>query len=441
MNFVFVSLIDDLIYMIYIKVLSMIVIFWKGKVWNSLMKLCDFLKIENFLMDDWDYEEKYLETAEKIIISPWIKLNHKIYKKFWNKIFSELNFLWEIVKENNLDKKCEFIAITWTNWKSTVSYILYNVLKQIKKEKKIIISGNFWTPLSETILDIIQEKNEKEYIIILEVSSFMLYNLNNFVFDYSMLLNIALDHVDWHQTFENYKFSKFNILKNTSKFALVHDSLEVDLDKIWSLNCELEIYWNDLDLGNSNFVWDHNKWNMRAIFEVIKRYFQDNYWTCDEDLILDKMKNIDSLEHRMQLVKNIDGIKIYDDGICTSVHSLNAWLSEFKNSDKIVLIAWWYDKGDDYSKLEESFGFTVAYCTLVGDTGKKIKKVCEKLWIQNTYFWKKESALKSAVLNALEFAKKHEISVILFSPWSASFDMFENVYDRCEQFNKIIKDL
>jgi len=203
----------------------MFVVFGKWKVGSSLKKLLDKLNFENCIMDDQDWNDEVLSKSEKIIVSPWIKQDHKLYLNYKNKVFSELNFLWDVIKSLGLSNSLEIIWVTWTNWKSTSVHIIYNLFKWIFEKlnikTNIYLSWNFWTPLSETLYEIISWENENKNLIVLETSSFMLYNLNNFNFDYSIITNLWVDHLDWHKDLQEYFDSKFNIVDFTKNYAVM----------------------------------------------------------------------------------------------------------------------------------------------------------------------------------------------------------------------------
>lgn len=412
----------------------MIAVFGKGKVWKWIDKLLNKLKIDHFLMDDWDFDIRKLENADKIICSPWVKQDHKIYKTFEDKVLSELNFLEKIIQTNFKDKNLEFIGITWTNGKSTSAHIMYNLFlwlfDKLNINTKVHLSGNFWTPLSETLCEILDSENSK-HLIILECSSFMLYNLKWFKFDYSILTNLWVDHLDWHKDIEEYFSSKLNILKNTQKYWVTNWEV---INK-YNLPKTIGEYQNIFDLNKTNFLWEHNKWNWNAIYKIVEKYFEYNDIKFDNSVFFDVAKNIDPLEHRIRKVKEIWNIKIYDDWICTSSQALNAALSCFEQ--KIVLIAWWYDKGDDYNWLAGDLKNKVEYAAIMGQTSEKLWKILDQEQIEYQKFFD----LNTAVNNALEYTKNNNIEIILYSPGAASFDMFKNVYDRCNQFSRIIDSL
>ncbi|HRX63742.1 MAG TPA: UDP-N-acetylmuramoyl-L-alanine--D-glutamate ligase [Candidatus Absconditabacterales bacterium] len=424
----------------------MIVIFGKGKVGKGLEKLLKKLNIKYVIMDDQDFDSKILDESTKIICSPGIKKNHKIYKKYGDKILSELNFLGDVIKDNDLDNKIEFVGVTGTNGKSTSVHIMYHMFvglfEKLGKDYKVHISGNFGTPLSQTILEILEDGDNTNHLVILEVSSFMLNKLNNFAFDYSILTNLGVDHLDWHNDIQDYFDCKFKIIDYTKTYAITSSEVLQKYEerigngdnKIFE-NTVIETYENDFDIKKTNFLGKHNEWNWNAIYKLINRYFENKDWDLREKVFWDVAKDIEPLEHRMKMVKNIDGIKIYDDGICTSSQALNAALSCF--DDEIVLIAGGYDKGEEYDWLAEYMSKKIYFACLIGQTAKKFEKICKEKNIGYKIF----DSLQDAVHYSVKIAKEMGIKNILFSPGSASFDMFENVYDRCDKFSSIIDKL
>lgn len=410
----------------------MIVIYWKWKVWNWLSRLLSLLKKEYILVDDQDCSESILEKANIILVSPGIKQSHYIYQKYWNIIQSELQFLSTVLPTIDL-KNPVWIWITATNWKSTTTWVMYKVLESLFPEKKVRITGNFDIPVSEVLATIIENKIESHsHIFVVECSSFMLCWLKNFIFDYSILLNIAKDHLDRHQDFEDYKNSKLALLYCTQKKSFVPESSRYLVDNFLSQHTKKVT--EDFDISSTYFIGSHNIINLSTIRDLIFQYCLD--LCLDMSIIKSKffkiISSVKPLPHRLSLLRIVDWISIYDDWICTSSHSLSAALSSFQQ--KVVLIAWWYDKWDDYWWLSDLFISKVWYAILIGQTSNKFSQIFEKLNIPYII----AVSLEQAVSFSLYYARQCTITNILFSPWSASFDMFKNVYDRVDQFTSIV---
>lgn len=411
----------------------MIIIFGKWKVWSSLASLLKYMKYENILMDDADRDDRFLEKADKIVVSPWVTQNHKLYKKYGNKTISELNFLDWIIKKNNLRQQIEFIAVTGTNWKSTSVHILFETMKRLIMNTEIHLSWNFGTPLSETLLDILKTGKNKKHLIILECSSFMLYKLKDFQFEYSILTNIAKDHLDRHKDFQEYTECKTTLLQHTTKYWITNQEIQNTLDT--ATQEKIAVYEENYDLQKTQFLWKHNESNRNAIEQIIKKYFKDHKLNRNQQYYQEVIKKVKPLEHRMSLLREIRGIKIYDDGICTSSQALNAALSCF--NEKIILITWGYDKWDDYTRLADEFKNKVAFACFIGRTKEKLNIIFDQQEIEYQNFDK----LPDCVEWAYKMAKEKWTNTILFSPGAASFDMFKNVYERVNKFEKFVNEL
>lgn len=413
----------------------MIIVFWKGKVGNGVGHLLSVMNIQHSIMDDQDLDDAILADADVILVSPGVKQSHHIYQSYSHKIQSELQFLSGLLPSIGL-KNTTWIGITATNGKSTTTWVTYHVLKEMFPQKNVWITGNFDIPVSETLAQIIeQKKQDEDHIFVVECSSFMLYGLRDFVFDYSILLNVARDHLDWHKDFDEYQESKLTLLRRTRDAFFVPASSWSLLDKLLS-NRGTKVE-ESFDLGPTKFLGAHNKINLAAVEALTLQYCKACWWNPQvaQSRFIEVIAWIHPLPHRLGLIREIDGVKIYDDGICTSSHSLSAALSSF--DQKCVLIAWWYDKGDDYSWLSELFLSKVWYAVLMWQTAEKLIKVCWQAQVPYIVV----SSLQDAVKTAVEQAKKLALSHVIFSPWAASFDMFKNVYDRVDQFEKIVNSL
>lgn len=413
----------------------MIVVFGKGKVGSGVTHLLSLLDIEHVIMDDQDLDDEILSQADVILVSPGIKQSHYVHQNYAKSIQSELQFLAGLLPKINLPKTT-WIGITATNGKSTTTWVTYKVLKDMFPQKNVWITGNFDAPVSESLAQIIeQNKQSEEHIFVVECSSFMLYGLRDFNFDYSILLNVARDHLDWHKDFDEYQESKLTLLRRTKgAFFVPASSREVLDDSLKNRGTKVE---ESFDLSETKFIGRHNQINLSVIRDLIFEYSQ-NCWLSLENIknsFFEIIKKVEPLPHRLWLIREINWIKIYDDGICTSSHSLAAALSSFE--EKVVLIAWWYDKWDDYNCLSELFLSKVWYAILIWQTTLKFVEVCKITWVPYLIV----SSLQEALETALEQAKKLALTQVVFSPWSASFDMFKNVYDRVEQFEKVVANL
>lgn len=403
----------------------MIIVYGKWKVGKWLGMLLTHVDIDHILMDDTDINSTLLEKSKYIIISPGIKPSHDVYVLYWKKVLSELSYLGILMKTLTLPK-ITFIGITWTNGKSTTSWIMYQALQKLFPSLQIWLTWNFDVPLSQTLLSIMKDGSDKEHVCVVETSSFMLYNLKNFIFDYAIWLNIARDHLDWHGTMQDYMSAKQAICEN-AKECFVSHTLYVMLPRYLQLRST--IIPQVIDISYTQFLWKHNMHNIAAVVSCLTEISKERSVLFHVE---DVFSSIQPLPHRVQTIATIDGIRVVDDGISTSAQSLLAGLDAM--DDKCVLIVGGYDKWDDYSILTSTFFSKVWYVVCLGQNKQIFADIAKNIWISYVL----SDTLDHAIHTSLDIAKRFHLSIILYSPGSASFDMFVNVYDRVEQFNQIV---
>lgn len=418
------------------------IIYWKWKVGQGLSNFLSSQNEEYILLDDtdsdiqkseWEFiyhpndpDFKQLEQWDQIITSPGIPPNHPIFQKFWNKQISELNFLWQFLKSNTIKNDLTIIWISGTNGKSTTAHILFELLKKITtKEIKIHLTWNFGTPLSQTLTDILSWAINQHHILVMECSSFMLYQLKDFDFDYSILTNIQTDHLDRHPDIQDYTQAKLNIIKYTDQKAFTTQEVFNILPT--NLQQKIQIFNNNYNLKETKFIWHHNKANLQSILLLTQELSHNPSFKIKTEKIKELINEINPLEHRLQLHSTINWIKIYDDSICTSAHAQTNALQDFQK--KVVLIAGWHDKNDDFSKSTKLFKEKVSYWVFMWKTATQFAKIFEEQNISYSIQENFQKVMDTAFTKAKELS-----SPLLFSPGCASFGMFKNVYDRIAQF-------
>lgn len=406
----------------------MIVIYGKGKVGKWLAMLLTYVDIDYVLMDDVDKNDVLLQKSQYIIVSPWIKPSHVVYRSYGDKVLSELNYLWLLLPTLELPS-IKYIGISWTNGKSTTSWVMYQLLQKLFPHKKIWLTGNFDVPLSQTILSIMQNDLVTDHLCVVEASSFMLYNLTHFVFDYALLLTIARDHLDWHETMDNYILAKMNICQQSRHFV-TSESLYKTLPD--TIKIRGKPFYPCVDISLTLFMWSHNIYNLSGAVSCIQLLCKDIWISPDINSLLADIK---PLPHRLEIVKEINWITIIDDGISTSAQSLSAALHAIEH--KCVAIVWGYDNEDDYSILASILKKNVSCLVCIGSTQKIFSSLAQSACIDFIL----ADTLIDAISQSLDYAKKTNTPYVLFSPWAKSFDMFTNVYDRIDKFTHAIASL
>lgn len=336
--------------------------------------------------------------------------------------------------------EAKVIGVTGSDGKTTTTTLIDLVLRE--NGYNTFLGGNIGTPLFTKIKDM-----KKEDIVVLELSSFQLMDMNVSP-DISIITNISPNHLDKHKDLDEYINSKFNIFKHKDGILVINKDNDITKD----IKSSREIrYFSRSQETNAFYLEDnHICFNgkklincNRFILKGIHNY--ENICTCmsaiydmvDVDKSLDILTRFKGIEHRLEFVKEINGVKWYNDSVSSSPTRTIAGINSF--DEDIVLIAGGYDKNLDYTPLAEAMVGKVTKLILFGDTKEKIYDAVqsiEELKDINIY---QEKDLEHVVKRAYFVADLHEI--VLFSPASASFDMFKNFADRGRQFKDLVNRL
>ena len=360
-----------------------------------------------------------------IIISPGINIFNCKLSKFLKlnkkKIYTDLDVFFTFFKN-----KC--ITITGTNGKSTTAKILYEVLKDQKKDVRLI--GNIGNP------PLNEKKISKNTIFVIEASSYQLEYSQLFTSKYSIILNIKPDHLERHKTLQNYVDAKFKLLDSQSKSCLAFvksdDVLISRKLKTKKFNCKIvkvntKKNYNDfLEIKNKYFLTESNRENLSFIIELAKKFKLKNY------LLQKTIKNFKGLKYRQQIILQKKNLTIINDSKSTSFSSS---VGMFKKASNILwLLGGIYKKGDKLELKKKDLSNVTAF--IYGENKNLfIKQLRSKVKFKNYI------NLEDAVKNVFSIIKtKRSIKyTILFSPCAASFDSFKNFEERGLYFNRLVK--
>jgi len=360
-----------------------------------------------------------------IIISPGINIFNCKLSKFLKlnkkKIYTDLDVFFTFFKN-----KC--ITITGTNGKSTTAKILYEVLKDQKKDVRLI--GNIGNP------PLNEKKISKNTIFVIEASSYQLDYSQLFSSKYSIILNIKPDHLERHKTLQNYVDAKFKLLDSQSKSCLAfvkRDDVLISRKlknkkfngKIVKVNTKKN--YNDfLEIKNKYFLTESNRENLSFIIELAKKLKLKNY------LLQKTIKNFKGLKYRQQIIIQKKYLTIINDSKSTSFSSSVGMLK--KDSNILWLLGGIYKKGDKLELKKKDLSNVTAF--IYGENKNLfIKQLRSKVKFKNYI------NLEDAVKNVFSIIKtKRSIKyTILFSPCAASFDSFKNFEERGLYFNRLVK--
>tara|TARA_B100000686_G_scaffold304857_1_gene342820 strand:- start:1215 stop:2525 length:1311 start_codon:yes stop_codon:yes gene_type:complete len=361
-----------------------------------------------------------------IVLSPGIDVNNcklsSYLNKNKNKIITDLDIF--CLSYPQVKK----VVITGTNGKSTTSKLLFDVLKDHKKDVRL--TGNIGKPI------LLEKKIKNNTIFVIEASSYQLDYSNFFSSDYSIILNLSPDHLERHGNFKNYIKAKFKIIKNQSKknYAFIENNNKflnylIKKNKIKSKITRVNFrkYKKYFKLiTNHYFKNNSNTKNLSFIFALSKCL------KLNSKKIIKVTNKFKGLNFRQQIIHNSKKMIIINDSKSTSLSSTKPLLESFENI--YWILGGQSKKGDKLKLNRKFFGKITAF--IYGKDKTFFSKVLKK-----KIKYKIAKNLNESLYLIYKNIKKdnYEKKVIIFSPSAASFDQFRNFEDRGKYFNKLIK--
>jgi UDP-N-acetylmuramoylalanine--D-glutamate ligase len=338
------------------------------------------------------------------------------------------------------------IAITGTNGKTTTTTLVGEMLRA--SGKRAFVGGNIGNPL----INFVGGPQEEEWAVV-EVSSFQLEGIEKFRPAIAVLLNITEDHLDRYPNFQAYGQAKGRIFQNQGKedYAVLHadDPLTFQFahrvqsqvflfsrERSVPLGCFLNqgaILFQGADGQRERFDLDrmkvrgaHNVENFMAAIASSK------ICGCPGGALQKVIDGFEGLEHRLEWVRDIDGVQFFNDSKGTNVASVVKSLLSFE--EPILLIAGGRDKEGDYGPLKKLISERVKGMALIGEARERMFGDLGRL----TETVKVET-LEEAVRWAWSRARRGD--VVLLSPACSSFDMFQNYQERGKRFKEIVQGI
>ena len=332
------------------------------------------------------------------------------------------------------------IGVTGSDGKTTTTTLINLVLEA--SGYKTFLGGNIGTPLFTKIKDMTSDD-----IVVLELSSFQLMGMTISP-DISVITNITPNHLDKHKNMDEYILSKCNIFKYPGSILVVNadnditKNLKSDREiRYFSRQKETNAFYtlNGMIYYNDKVIMDSKDLKIRGVHNL------ENICTClsatidliDLNKAIKAIKEFSGVEHRLEFVREINGVKWYNDSVSSSPTRTIAGLNSY--NEKIVLIAGGYDKNLDYSPIARPILDKVSKLILFGSTADKIYDAVMNAKKDENIKIYREKSLEDVVFRAYSVAKDGEI--VLFSPASASFDMFKNFADRGMQFKDLVNKI
>lgn len=388
------------------------------------------------------FKDEDLDKIDLIVKSPGIYPFDDLLVKAREKnieIISDIELSYRYLKTDNV------VAVTGTNGKTTTTTIVGDILK---RKAKTFVVGN----IGRGILEITKEAKKDDFIVI-EASSFQLEDTIEFKPHIALLTYVTSDHLDWHKTTENYVKAKLKIFANQDEndFAILNYE-DRNLAKKYNIKAQKyyfsmekisekgsyfddgKIYYNDgknteeiLDVKDLKIPGVHNIKNVMAAIIIAKLF------GIDSNTIKRSISSFTGVEHRIEFVRELNGVKYYNDSKGTNPDSTEVAIAAMDSN--VILIAGGYDKNSNFDNLIEKSKDKLKTVILLGETADKISNSCKKS--------KVEFYIVKDLNKAVELAKKLSLKGedVLLSPACASWDMYSNYEARGRHFKDLVREL
>ena len=379
---------------------------------------------------DWLKEKEWIF----IVKNPGIPYFVTIVAAFVEKqvpIYTEVEIAYRFAK------KFQYGAVTGTNGKTTITSLLYEMLK---RKGNGLVAGNIGFPLCE----LAQQYEAEEKDVALELSNFQLLGMERFRPIVSVVCNLAPDHLDYMDSVESYYASKMRIYQSCEKGDWFLRNVDDPLIMQYAQDIPCEVIDFSMKRKDVDLYCEDGKVWLRdtPLFSIDTLKIVGDYNVCNamiaacmayrmgvsiED-IQTVCATFTSVEHRLEYIGEKQGIRFYNDSKATNTHAVAAALSSF--SKNIILLAGGHDKGIPFDDLKQ-FDDRVKLCVSFGETREQFQQIFTNCICRIT--------MKEALDEA--YAQAQAGDVILLSPACSSFDQFRNYEERGRIFKEMVHEI
>jgi len=417
------------------------------------------------------------DKADLIVVSPGVPLDIRPLaeaKAKGKRIIGELELAYQIIEERKTrgeglqaaeKNPIPFLAVTGSNGKSTTTSLLNHML--VKGGRRTLFGGNIGNALTEEICSTREGGSGRDLslwpdAVVAEVSSFQLEAIERFRPDVAAILNITPDHLDRYHSMEQYGEAKAGIFRNQqpSDFLVLNaDDPETmrlyetrirgksgrprviffsrarEVEGIFMKNGSMMVQSPLLPAEHSVTIVSAAEIRIKGVHNLENAMAASAMALLADSpvhAVADSLREFPGLEHRLELVRELKGVKYINDSKGTNVGAVLKSIESF--SEPLILIAGGRDKAGDFSGLRDSVSRKVKALVLIGEASDKMRAALGD--VTKTFMAK---SLEGAVESARMMAQAGD--VVLLSPACASFDMFRDFEDRGKQFKRIVMDL
>lgn len=404
---------------------------------NTLIK-------ENIEFEEGQHTEEKILRADIVVKSPGIPPYAPMVKKITDKgipVLSEIEFAGRYTD-------AKMVCITGSNGKTTTTLLTYHILR--KAGLNVGLAGNVGKSMA------LQVARDPHDIYVIELSSFQLENMYDFKANIAVIMNITPDHLDrYDHKMENYVKAKFRILQNQTPedYFIYWEDDPIVKAQIRQLQIEaMQMPFSEFEEegakafvkdGIVKFVTPGEVWEiprdklsltgLHNLYNSMAAGLSASLLHIKKDEIRTALEDFEAVEHRLEYVDTIDGVRYVNDSKATNVNS--TWYALESMTTPTVLILGGKDKGNDYTEIEDLVKDKVKAIICMGKDNTKLLdffkgKVAA---IHDTH------SIEEAVRKCAEVASEGD--TVLLSPCCASFDLFKSYEDRGRQFKNQVKNL
>lgn len=387
------------------------------------------------------HTEELILNADEVIKSPGIQNKVPVVQALKAKgvpVISEIEFAGRYTKAKT-------ICITGSNGKTTTTLLTYHILKS--GGLNVGLAGNVGNSFAWQVA----EKNYDYYVI--ELSSFQLDDTYTFRANVAVLLNITPDHLDrYHYNMQEYVDAKFRIIRNQTEEdsfiywnddPIIHAEVEkreirarkfpFSLKKGTGIKAFIEDKILMIDTPEQQFQIEQDELSLigrHNLYNSLAAAISANITRIKKENIREALMNFKNVEHRLEYVASVRGVRYINDSKATNVNS--CWYALESMKTPVVLMLGGTDKGNDYREIEQLVLDKVKILIFLGVDNKKLHEFFDGK-VSKIF---DASSMKEAVDIAYENSDKGD--TVLLSPCCASFDLFKNYEDRGEQFKDCV---
>lgn len=399
---------------------------------------------ENIQFEEGKHTPELILNADIVVKSPGIPPYAPMVKQISEKgipVLSEIEFAGRYTD-------AKMVCITGSNGKTTTTLLTYHILREAGINAGL--AGNVGKSLA------LQVAREKHDVYVIELSSFQLENMYDFKADIAVIMNITPDHLDrYDHKMENYVNAKFRILRNQTldDYFIYWEDDPIVKEQIRQIQIEaMQLPFSELEEDGSHafvkdgvvkFITPREVWDiprdklsltgLHNLYNSMAAGLSASLLDIRKEKIRAALEDFEAVEHRLEYVGTVDGVRYVNDSKATNVNS--TWYALESMTTPTVLILGGKDKGNDYTEIEELVSQKVKAIVCMGKDNAKLLdfftgKVPE---IADTH------SIEEAVAECARIAGEGD--TVLLSPCCASFDLFTSYEDRGRRFKSQVLKL